>query len=35
VVQPAQELMIIVPEEGNLQAEVSILNKDVGFIQPG
>ncbi len=35
VVEPAQALMIIVPEEGNLQAEVSILNKDVGFIQPG
>lgn len=35
VVQPAQDLMIIVPEVGNLQAEVNILNKDIGFIQSG
>ncbi|MCV6610080.1 MAG: HlyD family type I secretion periplasmic adaptor subunit [Amphritea sp.] len=35
VVQPAQELMIIVPEDANLEAEVTVLNRDVGFIRAG
>ncbi|WP_064602544.1 HlyD family type I secretion periplasmic adaptor subunit [Photobacterium sp. J15] len=35
VLQPAQNLMIIVPENAVQQAEVQILNKDVGFIYPG
>lgn len=32
VVQSAQELMVIVPEGSDLEVEVSILNKDIGFI---
>ena len=35
VVTPAQELMLIVPEEEQLEAEVWIENKDIGFINPG
>lgn len=35
VLQPAQNLMIIVPENSVQVAEVQILNKDVGFIYPG
>lgn len=35
VLQPAQNLMIIVPENRVQQAEVQILNKDVGFVFPG
>ncbi|MDE1333246.1 MULTISPECIES: HlyD family type I secretion periplasmic adaptor subunit [Vibrio] len=35
VLQPAQNLMIIVPENAVQQAEVQILNKDVGFVYPG
>ncbi|HAS8360151.1 TPA: HlyD family type I secretion periplasmic adaptor subunit [Vibrio vulnificus] len=35
VLQPAQNLMIIVPENSVQLAEVQILNKDVGFIYPG
>ena len=35
VLQPAQSLMIIVPENAVQQAEVKILNKDVGFVYPG
>lgn len=35
VLQPAQNLMIIVPENDVQQAEVQILNKDVGFVYPG
>nr|WP_240182963.1 HlyD family type I secretion periplasmic adaptor subunit [Vibrio cholerae] len=35
VLQPAQNLMIIVPENRVQQAEVQILNKDVGFVYPG
>lgn len=32
VVQPAQQLMVIVPEDTLLEAEVLVLNKDVGFV---
>lgn len=37
VVTPAQALMVIVPgtEAGDLIAEVSIDNKDIGFVEPG
>lgn len=32
VVQAAQQLMVIVPENAPLEAEVMVLNKDVGFV---
>ncbi|MDZ5641682.1 HlyD family type I secretion periplasmic adaptor subunit [Enterobacter sp. A103] len=35
VVQPAQQLMIIVPEHTPLEAEVMVMNKDVGFVREG
>lgn len=35
VVQPAQQLMVVVPENTPLEAEVMMLNKDVGFIHEG
>jgi hemolysin D len=35
VVTPAQVLMVIVPQGADVQAEVSIANLDVGFVQPG
>lgn len=35
VVQPAQELMVIVPDTAPLEVEVMILNKDVGFVTGG
>ncbi|MCG9693809.1 HlyD family type I secretion periplasmic adaptor subunit [Vibrio sp. Isolate22] len=35
VVQPAQALMVIVPEGALLEAEVMVLNKDVGFVYNG
>lgn len=35
VVQPSQELLVVVPEEPRLRAEVLIENKDIGFIDPG
>lgn len=35
VVQPAQQLMVVVPENAPLEAEVMMLNKDVGFIHEG
>ncbi|MGR5146434.1 HlyD family type I secretion periplasmic adaptor subunit [Photobacterium alginatilyticum] len=35
VLQPAQSLMIIVPDDAVQLAEVQILNKDVGFVHPG
>ncbi|MCE9785895.1 HlyD family type I secretion periplasmic adaptor subunit [Shewanella algae] len=35
VLQPAQNLMIIVPENSVQLAEVQILNKDIGFVYPG
>lgn len=35
VVQPAQQLMVIVPDNQALEAEVMVLNKDVGFVRQG
>lgn len=35
VVQTAQQLMVIVPEDVGLEAEVLVLNKDVGFVRAG
>lgn len=35
VVQPAQQLMVIVPDDAELEAEVMVLNKDVGFVHSG
>ncbi|GLS27688.1 HlyD family type I secretion periplasmic adaptor subunit [Marinibactrum halimedae] len=35
VVSPGTALMMIVPDTRNLEAEVNILNKDVGFIRAG
>lgn len=35
VLQPAQSLMILVPDDGVQLAEVQILNKDIGFVYPG
>lgn len=35
VVTPAQVLMVIVPKNAEVTAEIVIDNKDIGFIQPG
>lgn len=35
VVTPAQPLMVIVPEESRLVAEVTLENKDIGFVAAG
>ena len=35
VVTPAQTLMVIVPRDASVTAEVVIDNKDIGFVQPG
>lgn len=35
VVTPAQELLKIVPQEGNLEIEAWVLNKDIGFVSEG
>lgn len=35
VVQPAQQLMVVVPDNAPREAEVMILNKDVGFVRAG
>jgi hemolysin D len=35
VVQPAEPLMMIVPENNTLELEARILNKDIGFVHPG
>lgn len=35
VVTAGQELMVIVPENSNLEAEITVLNKDVGFVEAG
>ncbi|WP_434525503.1 HlyD family type I secretion periplasmic adaptor subunit [Photorhabdus asymbiotica] len=35
VLQPAQNLMVIVPDDNVQLAEVQILNKDAGFVHPG
>jgi hemolysin D len=35
VVQPAQALMIIVPDDASMVVEANIMNKDIGFIREG
>lgn len=35
VVTPAQELLKIVPQEGKLEIEAWVLNKDIGFVSEG
>jgi hemolysin D len=35
VVTPAQPLLVVVPNDAPLEAEVMILNQDIGFIRPG
>lgn len=35
VVTPAQPLLSIVPENEPLEVEATVLNKDIGFVQPG
>ena len=35
VVQPSQALLVVVPKDARLIAEVDILNKDIGFISEG
>lgn len=35
VVTPAQPLLSVVPDEERLEVEVTVLNKDIGFIRPG
>ncbi|MFN3620629.1 HlyD family type I secretion periplasmic adaptor subunit [Sphingorhabdus sp.] len=35
VVQPAQTLMIIVPDDAAVVVEASIMNKDIGFVREG
>ncbi|MDQ8757645.1 HlyD family type I secretion periplasmic adaptor subunit [Sphingosinicella sp. LHD-64] len=35
VVQPAQPLMVIVPDGGQIEVEAQILNKDIGFVRVG
>ena len=35
VVQPAQPLMIIVPDNAEAVVEAHILNRDIGFIREG
>lgn len=34
-VQPGEELLSILPDEGSLVLEVQVLNRDIGFISPG
>jgi hemolysin D len=35
VVTPAQQLMVIVPQDAKLEIEANLANKDVGFVHPG
>jgi hemolysin D len=35
VVTPAQQLMIVVPEDSHLEAEAMISNRDIGFVSAG
>jgi hemolysin D len=35
VVQPAQPLMVIVPDRGGIEVEAQILNRDIGFVREG
>lgn len=35
VVTPAQELLVLVPDDAGLEIEAHILNQDIGFVRPG
>ncbi|WP_211474932.1 HlyD family type I secretion periplasmic adaptor subunit [Collimonas humicola] len=35
VVTPAQELLVLVPDDAGLEIEVQILNQDIGFVRSG
>ncbi|RFP14602.1 MULTISPECIES: HlyD family type I secretion periplasmic adaptor subunit [unclassified Duganella] len=35
VVTPAQELLVLVPDEAALEVEVQVLNQDIGFVRAG
>jgi hemolysin D len=35
IVTPAQNLLVVVPGEGRLEVEAMILNRDIGFVEPG
>src|SRR5262249_11121443 len=35
VVTPAQQLMVIVPADSRIEAEVMVQNRDIGFVAPG
>ena len=35
VVTPAQALMVVVPDDGGLEVEARVLNKDIGFVRAG
>lgn len=35
VVQPAQQLLVVVPREDRLEVEAMVLNRDIGFVEPG
>ena len=35
VVQPAEQLMVIVPNKGGIHVEAKVLNKDIGFVRAG
>ena len=35
IVQPAQPLMIIVPDGSEVEVEAQVLNKDIGFVREG
>ncbi len=35
VVQPAQQLLVVAPREDRLELEALVLNRDIGFVQPG
>jgi hemolysin D len=35
VVTPAQVLLVLVPDDSDVTAEVVLENKDIGFVQPG
>jgi membrane fusion protein, hemolysin D len=35
VVTPAQQLMVVVPADSRIEAEVMVQNRDIGFVAPG
>lgn len=35
VVSPAEKLMVIVPQDGGIEVEALVLNKDIGFVEAG